>query len=86
MVKTTVYLDEADKRELANKAQRSGRSEAELIRDGVKQILRGDSERADSLPSWVGMFSAGGDIAKEKHTLRDQWHRSLTAQWQRDSK
>jgi hypothetical protein len=44
MTKTTVYLDQERKNGLAEAAQASGRSQADLIRDGidhvVEQILR----------------------------------------------
>ncbi|MHB8453049.1 MAG: ribbon-helix-helix domain-containing protein [Mycobacteriales bacterium] len=41
MVRTTVYLDAADKRELAALAATTGISEAELIRRGVRLVVEG---------------------------------------------
>ena len=41
MIRTTVYLDEADKRRLAVLASSLGVSEAELIRRGVRLIVAG---------------------------------------------
>lgn len=38
-VKTSVYLDEDDKRRLAEYARASGTSEAELLRRGVRLVL-----------------------------------------------
>jgi hypothetical protein len=38
MEKTTVYLTEDQKEALAHAAKRSGRSEAELIREGVELV------------------------------------------------
>ena len=38
MEKTTVYLTEAQKRALERASQASGRSEAELIREGVELV------------------------------------------------
>ena len=38
MEKTTVYLTEAQKRALERAAQRAGRTEADLIREGVELI------------------------------------------------
>lgn len=39
VVKTSVYLDEQDKRRLAHLARTSGTSEAELLRQGVRLVL-----------------------------------------------
>ena len=39
MIRTTVYLEETDKRRLAQLAASSGVSEAELIRRGVRMIV-----------------------------------------------
>ena len=44
MVRTTVYLPEELKEELARAASRSGRSEAELIREGVRTVV--DAQRS----------------------------------------
>lgn len=38
-VRTSVYLDEDDKRRLAAHAQATGVSEAELLRQGVRLVL-----------------------------------------------
>jgi hypothetical protein len=39
MVKTSVYLDEAQKEELEKVVTLTGRSQADLIRDGIEQIV-----------------------------------------------
>lgn len=39
VVKTSVYLDEVDKRRLAAYAKASGTTEAELLRRGVRLVL-----------------------------------------------
>jgi hypothetical protein len=39
MIRTTVYLDEEDKRLLAVTATATGTSEAELIRRGIRMVL-----------------------------------------------
>ena len=38
MEKTTVYLTEAQKRSLARTARATGRSEADLIREGIETV------------------------------------------------
>ena len=38
MEKTTVYLTESQKRSLARAARATGRSEAELIREGIETV------------------------------------------------
>ena len=40
MVKTSVYLDEAQKRRLDEAAALSGRSQADLIREGIDQVIQ----------------------------------------------
>ena len=40
MIKTSVYLDEAQKARLDEAAVVSGRSQAELIREGVDQVIQ----------------------------------------------
>jgi len=39
MVKTSVYLDEAQKADLEKVVSLTGRSQAELIRDGIEQVV-----------------------------------------------
>lgn len=50
MIKTTVYLPEALKRRLASIARRRRTTEAQLIRDGVEQIIRDDVPRRPTFP------------------------------------
>ncbi|MDR2454001.1 MAG: ribbon-helix-helix domain-containing protein, partial [Bifidobacteriaceae bacterium] len=48
MLKTSVYLDEELKSQLSGVSERTGRSEADLIREGVEQVVsryRGERER-----------------------------------------
>ena len=40
MIKTSVYLDEAQKARLDEVAVLSGRSQAELIREGIDQVIQ----------------------------------------------
>ena len=39
MVKTSVYLDDQQKQDLDRVAQITGRSQADLIRDGISQVI-----------------------------------------------
>jgi len=39
MVKTTVYLDEGLKADLSRASDLSGRSQADLVRDGIEQVV-----------------------------------------------
>lgn len=40
MIKTSVYLDDAQKRDLERIVEITGRSQAELIRDGINQVIQ----------------------------------------------
>jgi ribbon-helix-helix CopG family protein len=50
MEKTTVYLTEAQKRSLERAARASGRSEAELIREGVEVVTARHGVAEPTLP------------------------------------
>jgi Arc/MetJ-type ribon-helix-helix transcriptional regulator len=50
MVRTTVYLPEELKEELERVAERAGRSEAELIREGVRSVVAAHRGRAPRIP------------------------------------
>jgi predicted transcriptional regulator len=39
MVKTSVYIDDQQKQDLDRVAQITGRSQADLIRDGISQVI-----------------------------------------------
>ncbi|MGI8573841.1 MAG: ribbon-helix-helix protein, CopG family [Egibacteraceae bacterium] len=45
MVKTSVYLSEDEAAALRQAALRSGRSQADLIREGVRNVVAGQPER-----------------------------------------
>jgi hypothetical protein len=61
MERTTVYLTEAQKRALERAAQLTGRSEAELIREGVEAVTRRHQAAEPILP----LFGSGQpDIAE----------------------
>lgn len=55
MEKTTVYLTETQKRALELVARTSGRSEAELIREGVDLVTSGRGVAEPTLP----LFDSG---------------------------
>jgi predicted transcriptional regulator len=40
MIKTSVYLDDQQKRDLERVAELTGRSQTELIRDGINQVIQ----------------------------------------------
>jgi len=64
-IKTTVYLDEGDKRRLGELAARSGRSEADLLRQGVRLVLEREAPR----PSLGYATSSDGCSAAEADAL-----------------
>lgn len=61
MVKTSVYLDDQQKQDLDRVAQITGRSQADLIRDGVSQVIHDHLAKRPKMrarfydPSIVGM-------------------------------
>ena len=55
MQKTTVYLPDELKAELERMAEETGRSEAELIREGVQQVVK----QRTPLPPRSGIFNSG---------------------------
>lgn len=76
MEKTTIYLDERTRSGLRALARRSGRSQADLIREALTRML---DERSGppELPGFVAAFAVGGDAGADKRRLRDQWKREL---------
>ncbi len=54
MHRTTIYLPDSLKGALARAAQEEGRSEADLIREGVERLLEG--RRAEP---WLPLFASG---------------------------
>ncbi|HWP63570.1 MAG TPA: CopG family transcriptional regulator [Candidatus Binatia bacterium] len=66
MQKTTVYLTEAQKRALERAAEREGRSEADLIREGVDLVTARHRTAEPTLP----LFDSGrGDLAERAEEL-----------------
>jgi Arc/MetJ-type ribon-helix-helix transcriptional regulator len=66
MRKTTVYLPEPLKEQLAHAAAVSGRSEADLIRDGIRLV----SAEAGAVAPRVPLFDSGQpDLAERTDEL-----------------
>jgi len=66
MEKTTVYLPSALKRALERAAQLEGRSEADLIREGIAAVTEPHQVAEPTLP----LFSSGtGDLASRVDKL-----------------
>ncbi|ADD45082.1 ribbon-helix-helix domain-containing protein [Stackebrandtia nassauensis] len=69
MKRTTVYLPEADAQLLKQVARRTGKSEAQLIREGVAHVLQAAPTRARGLrmvvnsgdPQWANRVD--GELA-----------------------
>lgn len=62
MVRTTVYLPEDLKAALEQVAQTEGRSEAELIREGVRRVLDEREPRRPRIP----LFESGDPTLAER--------------------
>lgn len=76
MVRTTVFIEEADKRALKYEAERLGQSEAELIRRGIKHVLDRPAGIASGL---IGIANSGASnsIGDEIREIRKQWAREV---------
>lgn len=62
MKRTTVYLPEALKQDLEQTARTSGRSEAELIREGVRYVV---DLHASPFPR-IPLFESGDETLAER--------------------
>ena len=68
MEKTTVYLTSDQRRALTRTARATGRSEAELIRQGVDAVTAGHRVAEPTIP----LFDSGGqDLAERVDELLD---------------
>jgi hypothetical protein len=66
MERTTVYLTTAQKRALERTARAEGRSEADLIREGIDSVTAGHRVQEPRLP----LFSSGvADLASRTEEL-----------------
>ena len=68
MEKTTVYLPSHLKRALERAARLEGRSEAELIREGIAEVASRHAVREPTLPLF---HSATGDLAGRADELME---------------
>jgi predicted transcriptional regulator len=77
MVKTTVYLDDADVRSLRAMSKSRAKPQAELVREAIHAFTA--QERAP-LPAGLGMFDSGetGTTSNRKKILRDA---ALAGRW-----
>ena len=62
MEKTTVYLTEAQKRSLGKMARQTGRSEAQLIREGIDMVTTTRRVAEPNLP----LFDSGDPTLAER--------------------
>ncbi len=71
MTKTTLYLPASLQRELRDEAKRSGRPQADLVREALTAYLAGRPRR---LPRSIGVARDGTLPAREtEEWLRAQW-------------
>jgi len=77
MEKTTIYLNDGIRSRLRALARRSGRSQADLIREALTRFLDDASGSDLELPRFVAAFGAGGDAGLDKRRLREQWQHEL---------
>jgi hypothetical protein len=68
MEKTTVYLEARAKRELEALAARTGRPQAELLREALFEYI--DRQHRPSLPTFVASAAVGGDAAEDLRARR----------------
>jgi predicted transcriptional regulator len=81
MEKTTMYLTEELQRDLKALAKRTGRPQADLIREALGEYI--ERSRTSKLPSWVGIAAVGGDASTVKQELRPQYLEHLDRKYGR---
>jgi len=79
--KTTMYLTNELQRDLKALAKRTGRPQAELIREALGQYI--ERSRSSELPSWVGIAAVGGDASTVKQELRPKYLEHLEKKYGR---
>jgi predicted transcriptional regulator len=63
MQKTTVYIDPGAKRDLEALAKRTGRPQAELLREALVEYVA--RHRPPALPTFVATAAVGGDAGAD---------------------
>lgn len=70
-----MYLDEEIRLALRAASRRSGRAQAELIREALSEYLA--RQQRPILPSFVASIGVGGDASAEKQRLRAEYLEDL---------
>lgn len=66
MVKTSVYLDDQQKHDLERIVEITGRSQAELIRDGINQVIQ---DHLAKRPRMKARFHDASVVGREDELL-----------------
>jgi len=72
-----MYLTDELQRHLKTLAKRTGRAQADLMREALHEYLARQED--PRLPSFVGAFAVGGDAGLDKRRYREKWIRELDA-------
>ena len=72
-----MYLTDELQRDLKALAKRTGRAQAELMREALQDYIA--RQQDPRLPSFVGAFAVGGDAGLDKRRYREKWIRELDA-------
>jgi predicted transcriptional regulator len=78
-----MYLTDELQRDLKALAKRTGRPQADLIREALGQYIQ--RSRSSALPSWVGIAAVGGDSSTIKQELRPKYLEHLEQKYRRSS-
>jgi predicted transcriptional regulator len=66
MVKTSIYLDDEQKRDLERVVELTGRSQADLIRDGINQAIQ---DHLAKRPRMKARFHAASIVGKTEELM-----------------
>ncbi|HEV3308966.1 MAG TPA: ribbon-helix-helix domain-containing protein [Chloroflexota bacterium] len=75
MKETSVYIEESEVERLRHPAAASGRSQADLIRDGISLVLKGEPVKERVFHS---LGRGQGDGTPYRRWSSDKLHRSVT--------